>query len=108
MDITGNRIEGSRASTPKNVKYRICFNILSSRLENNFFPKPGIRLECLPRQPRDGACMTDDQNLPSGCARTRAAGRARRAQKVALRERAFEALASGFTPQQIARSARSP
>jgi DNA-binding CsgD family transcriptional regulator len=46
--------------------------------------------------------MTDDQNLPSGCARTRAAGRARRAQKAALRERAFEALASGFTPRQIA------
>ena len=46
--------------------------------------------------------MTDDQNLASGRARTRAAGRARRARKAALRQGAFEALASGFTPQQIA------
>ena len=45
--------------------------------------------------------MTDDQK-PSERALTRAAGRARRAQKAAIRQQYFEALAAGFTPQQIA------
>lgn len=48
--------------------------------------------------------MTDDQDFLSERARTRAAGRARRARKAALSEGAFEALASGFTPQQIAQA----
>jgi len=42
--------------------------------------------------------MTDDADPPS----QRARGRARRAEKAALREWHFEALAAGFTPQQIA------
>ncbi len=46
--------------------------------------------------------MTDDETPPSERARTRAAGRARRAQKAALCEGAFDALAAGFSPQQIA------
>jgi len=50
--------------------------------------------------------MTDDQNPASERARTRAAGRARRARKAALRQGAFEALASGFSPEQIAEARR--
>jgi len=42
--------------------------------------------------------MTDDADPPS----QRARGRARRAEKAALREWHFEALAAGFTLQQIA------
>jgi hypothetical protein len=50
--------------------------------------------------------MTDDGNPPSLRARSRAAGRARRAQKAATRQVFFEALASGFTPEQIAETAK--
>src|SRR5215472_14569834 len=39
---------------------------------------------------------------PSKRAKARKAGAARRAAKVALREAAFEALAAGWSPQQIA------
>ncbi len=46
--------------------------------------------------------MTDDLNSPATRALTRAAGRARRAQKTALCEISFDALAAGFTPAQIA------
>ena len=50
--------------------------------------------------------MTDDPNPPSQRARGRAAGRARRAQKAAMRQVFFEALAGGFTAEQIAETAK--
>ena len=50
--------------------------------------------------------MTDDVNPPSQRARGRAAGSARRALKAATRQAFFEALASGFTPEQIAETAK--
>jgi hypothetical protein len=49
--------------------------------------------------------MTHHVNPPSQRARGRAAGRARRALKAATRQAFFEALASGFTPEQIAETA---
>ncbi len=48
--------------------------------------------------------MTDDP--PSRRAEARAAGRARRARQVAAREAYFDALAAGFTVQQIAQTAK--
>ena len=48
--------------------------------------------------------MTDDN--PSQRAKARAAARARRALQVATRETYFDALACGFTPQQIAQTAK--
>jgi len=48
--------------------------------------------------------MTDDN--PSRRAEARAAARARRALQVATRETYFDALACGFTPQQIALAAK--
>jgi hypothetical protein len=50
--------------------------------------------------------MTDDPNPPSRRSRGRAAGRARRAQKAAMREVFFEALAGGFTVEQIAETGK--
>ena len=50
--------------------------------------------------------MTDDVDPPSQRGRARAAGRARRAQKVALRQAYFEALAAGFTPHHIAEAGK--
>src|SRR5271157_3926688 len=46
--------------------------------------------------------MTDEPPPPSRAAQTRAAGRARRAQKAAMRRALLEALASGVTHREIA------
>ena len=50
--------------------------------------------------------MTADENPPSLRARGRAAGRAFRAQKAAMRQVFFEALAAGFTAEQIAETGK--
>ncbi len=46
--------------------------------------------------------MNDNPEAPSGRARERAAAKARRAAKAALRQQSFEALAAGWSPEQIA------
>ena len=48
--------------------------------------------------------MTNRRNRSTQRAQGRAAARARQAEKVARRQAYFEALASGFTPQQIAQA----
>jgi thioesterase domain-containing protein len=46
--------------------------------------------------------MTEETQSPSNRAKARAATRARRARAAALRQGYFDALASGYTPEQIA------
>jgi AraC-like DNA-binding protein len=51
---------------------------------------------------RKNPIMTEESESPSEPARGRAAGRARRAQKAVARQCFFDALASGYTVEQIA------
>jgi thioesterase domain-containing protein len=53
------------------------------------------------------AVMTEESPPPSNRAKARAATKARRAKAAALRQRYFDALTSGFTPEQIAEASHA-